>query len=111
MWETFLIDFYNIGMDPNPARNKELRPFAKPWIYYGANINIQVTIGPRCCDVRTCLLTKEGHWPGMTRSECELEVDDWLAVSPARRAPEVLVKPSEPLKRPSLRAKLRRLLA
>lgn len=113
IWETSLVSSYNEDVDgaERCVRNKGLRLFAKPWIHFGANINIKVVIGPRRIDFRTCLLSKRGHWPGMTRSECEREVDDWLADAPARRAPEILGKPSEPSKRPSLRAKLRRLLA
>jgi hypothetical protein len=62
-------------------------------------------------DVRTCLLSKKGHWPGMTEDECEREVDAWLAAARARRAGKSLVSSPEPSKRPSFRAKLKRLLA
>ena len=70
-----------------------------------------VDFGSKICDVRTCLLTKNGHWPGMTRSECEQEVDGWLADAPARSAPVVLAKPSRSSKRLSLRVRIKRLLA
>ena len=85
--------------------------FAEPWIRYGADINIKVTTAHRRRDVCTCLLTKEGHWPGFSKDECERRVDAWLAGGRARRAARPLANSSETPKRPSLRARSKRLLA
>ena len=95
MWETFLVAFYNTNGGIAHLQNKELRPFAKPWISHGADIDTKVMIGAQKCDVRTCLLTQNGRWPDMVTRECEREVDGWLADARARRAMEPLASSSE----------------
>jgi hypothetical protein len=108
-WEVFLRACYKGSIENR--RIGTLRHFAEPWIRYGADINTKFTMGKRRLDVRTCLLTRFGHWEGRTKGECEREVDAWLAGARARHASKLLANSSEPSKRPSLRAKFKRLLA
>lgn len=109
--ELFLAACYNNSFFARTERPASF--FAEPWIRHGADIDIKVNIDIKATtlrDVRTCLLTKLGHWPGFTPDECERRVDAWLADGRARRAALPPVDPSEPSNRPSLRAKLKKLL-
>jgi len=103
-WEHFLLVCHD-------DRSGRLRHWAPSWISHGACIDRKIAIGHNRLDVRTCLLTETGHWPGVAKAECERQVDAWLADARARRVAKPLAERSEPLKRPSLRAKLKSWLA
>jgi hypothetical protein len=108
-WEVFLAAYYNGSIESQ--RGGTLYHFAELWIRYGADINTTITVAGRRLDVRTCLLTATRQREGRPYGDCEREVDVWLAAARARRSGKSLVSSPEPLKRPSFRAKLKRLLA
>jgi hypothetical protein len=103
-WEHFLRGCHD-------DRSGRLRQWAPSWISHGACIDCRITTGHHRLDVRTCLLTETGHWPDVMRAECERQVDAWLAGAHASHVAKPLAERSEPLKRHSLRAKLKSWLA
>jgi hypothetical protein len=118
-WEYFLETCYSDSDGWIPK-------FAKPLIIHGADLDVKIRLESsrftRGLDVRTCLLTKKGYWPGVEKAECERQVDEWLAEGRARRTASLPTTssqlsiesrgpPSKPSRPSSLRARFKRLLA
>jgi hypothetical protein len=115
-WELFLSECYEDS-------DGYLREVAPVLIHHGADLEIKIKPShlrsAGRLDVRTCLLSKRGYWPGVSKKECERQVDLWLAEGRARLAassstissPHPPSKPSGPSEEPSLRARFKRLLA
>lgn len=103
-WERFLRACYEDQIE-------NVSCWAPAWICHGACVDSKIRVGHQRLDVRTCLLTKTGRWPIVARAQCERQVDAWLVEERVRSAAEPLAISSEPSKRPSLRAKFKKLLA